>query len=234
MKRLISFAILSFICISCTIIISASSAPSYPISEEEIETYPKIEFELAKVMHNADDDEIITIYLWKTFENAKKDESYNLNEELLNFGFDAEMYENETRFREVIIPDIIQKVIEEYGYEKAYEPIDCSIEKTEEIKKAIEDGKEIELNYYCLINKTINEKMDDYISKKNELISERQSNNNNDFIEKYVNKDRDILYNGTMTGTLILEATKEEIIEYSKLDIVTDISLYEDLIAVPG
>ena len=84
------------------------------------------------------------------------------------------------------------------------------------------------------INKAVSERMQEYIAAKREITKRKYSAANNAFIKEHIGEDRKILYNSHYTSTLIVEATKAEIQAYAKLKIVEDISLYTELIQVPG
>lgn len=71
------------------------------------------------------------------------------------------------------------------------------------------------------------EYIDYCIMKHREIVNREYSAFINGFIDKYVNPDRKILYKGT-SATMILEATKEEIETYAKLQEVTDMILYNE------
>lgn len=78
------------------------------------------------------------------------------------------------------------------------------------------------------------ETMDKYIESSRKITRREYSAFNNAFIEKNVPKDRRILYNSNYTSTLVVEATKDEILNYAKIDDVMQISLYVAQIQVPS
>ena len=70
--------------------------------------------------------------------------------------------------------------------------------------------------------------IDQYIEARRSIIKREYSKYNDAFIANHVPKDRKILYNSRYTSTLVVEATKSEIIYYADLSDVTEISLYEE------
>jgi len=83
-----------------------------------------------------------------------------------------------------------------------------------------------------LVDFMVNEVMDSYHIAKNEIVECVYSEMNESFVDENIGlseEDR-ILYNSRYTSSIIIEATKDEIIEYAKLDSVEEISFYEEII----
>lgn len=70
--------------------------------------------------------------------------------------------------------------------------------------------------------------VDEYIMARREIVKREHSAIVDQFLEDYVNEERKILYSGSYTTTIILEATKAEIVAYAELEEVNGISFYED------
>ena len=73
-------------------------------------------------------------------------------------------------------------------------------------------------------NSTIGE-LDEYIAKRREIIFREYEKYADDFIKKYINKNRKILLKG-ISPSIILEITKSEIIALAQINKVYDISLH--------
>ena len=67
-----------------------------------------------------------------------------------------------------------------------------------------------------------------YVAIAREIVKREHSAIVDQFLEDYVNEERKILYSGSYTTTIILEATKAEIVAYAELEEVNGISFYED------
>lgn len=77
------------------------------------------------------------------------------------------------------------------------------------------------------------EEIEQYIQERRKIVKRENCAVNNKFMEEHFNKERKILYNSQYTTTLIVEATKEEILAYEKVAVVTGISYYEDSDVLP-
>ncbi|MBQ7047963.1 MAG: dockerin type I repeat-containing protein [Clostridia bacterium] len=74
----------------------------------------------------------------------------------------------------------------------------------------------------------LREEIDKYNTAWRETVKEKHTAFNSAFLEKYVDPDRTVHYFSTYTSTLIIDATKAEILKYIRLDEVVSLSFDED------
>ncbi len=158
----------------------------------------KIEAELLEKMESMTEDELVSIYIWR---NGGEYEAITrvLRED---YNMDPAVYEDSNAFKAQVAPAIEEAVrIELAGQGLSEEDINTKID--EEIYKEKENYRATKLLVYKSIYKESNDK----------------------FLATYVDtENRRVEYVGAVTGTIILDATKEEIIKYANAETVTDIS----------
>lgn len=203
----------------------------------------KINDELWEVMQEKSNDELIPIYLWL----QSVDEDIITEALISEKGLDPAVYEDENRFNEEIASKITKQIENAVGYEEAHRVIDLDLEQLGAYKKTytseilsrtamIEELKEEKLieQTNSLVDRAINAKVDEYVMSHREITKREYSSVNDKFIEDNINKNqRQIIYNSRYTSTMILEATKAEIENYAKMDKVSRISLYVEMIVEP-
>ena len=170
---------------------------------------PKIDAELWKVMEGKSDDDLIPVWLWL----------YGIGSEVIGKalidekGFDPAIFEDPARVEKEIIKPIIKQLEEELGYEEAH--------------RKGEDGM-------SPVDWAISAKAKEYRMARIEIVTREYSVLNDKFIDENIGEEqRGIIYNSRCTSTLVVEATKAEIVAYAKNKSVHDISLYEKAPVVP-
>ena len=200
----------------------------------------KIQPKLWEVMAEASEEELIPVYLWR-----KGIEEETVTQALIEEKqMDPAVYENEEEFQKQIVSEIEAQLVDRVGYEKAHAVVPpeeavtdeveivSSVEKLEVLSE--EDPDAFLDQSISLVDRAVGGKAKEYMMAKREITKREQSSANEAFLEAYVeDENREILYNGEYTGTLILEATAAEIEYYAKQEEVEEISLYEDLEAQP-
>jgi len=177
--------------------------------------YIKIDARLRNKMKLSGDNDKIPVWVW--FRDIEEKE---ISEKMNEKGYDVSVYEDEDKFEKVIEAEIEDKVVEEFGYELAY--------STGEAIKEYTDVENIEEENLSLVDLVISEKVDEYTKCKREVVKEICEKDTEKFIGTLVDED-DIIYDNAYSTTLVVEATKEEILDYAKQDDVEGISLYENL-----
>lgn len=125
----------------------------------------------------------------------------NINNILMSkTGMDAEMYEDEELFKTTIVPQILNTTY------------DLNANTNEAIELAASN------------------EADRYISAKRNIVKQEYETSNQAFIEKNISDEREILYCGSYTSTIIVNATPFEIAEYAKLNDVERIDYFEDYV----
>ena len=200
----------------------------------------KIQPKLWDVMAEKSEEELIPVYLW-----LKGIEEETVTQALIEEKqMDPAVYENEEEFQKQIVSEIEDQLVARVGYEKAHAVvlpeesaaaeagIVSSVEKLEALSE--EDPDAFLDQSISLVDRAVGGKAKEYMMAKREITKREQSSANEAFLKAYVeDENREILYNGEYTGTLILEATAAEIEYYAKQEEVEGISLYEDLEAQP-
>ncbi|MBE6678868.1 MAG: hypothetical protein E7597_08770 [Ruminococcaceae bacterium] len=170
----------------------------------------KINDDLWEAMEGLDDDDIITVWLWKQNEPIRQNINTALRTEK---GMDPDVYEDSDRFEAQVVPTLLSSL---QGGIMLSETSAILSRDSEPVKNAV------------------NEVRAEYAAARKEITRREYTEANTDFVEKYVDEEnRSILYFSNYTSTLILEATKSEIIEYAKTSEVTEISLHIEVEAVP-
>jgi len=188
----------------CMLVTSSTSAKLFSRDVASWET--KISAELWSIMAEKSNDDLIPIWLWL----RDIDRSVITNALITERGLDPAIYENEVWFEKEIVADLARQVEERVGYEEAY----CKDK----------DGM-------SLVDWAINDRVDEYIMAKREIVMREYSALNDMFITNNVGvRQREIIHSSRSSPSIILEATKTEIENYAKQSIVNDISLYVELI----
>ena len=166
------------------------------VTDDAVVVNRKITTELENIMTTSDKDDLIPVYI---FRNLIPEE--NINSKLLSrTGMNAEIYEDEELFEEVIVPQIMSV---------SYDFNDVS-------NAAIEIAASAEA--------------DKYISAKRNIVNQEYETSNQAFIAANISDKKDVLYSGEYTSTIIVNATSAEIAEYAKLKDVEKIDYFEDYV----
>jgi len=177
----------------------------------------KISTELWKVMEEKSDDDLIPVWLWLIGIDSRVITNALINEK----GMNPADYEDPARFEREIASEVTRQVEARYGYEEAhYTAATAGTEHWEQ------DGEFLDRSI-SLVNWAINAKIDEYRMTRIGIIEREYSALNDKFVADNIGeKPREIIYNSRCTATLIVEATKTEIVAYAKNESVHDISLY--------
>ena len=152
-------------------------------------------------------------------------------EELTKVGIDEELYTDVDKFQQVLVPEITQSVIDEYGVEAAYEVV--KDEEEREFFDLRDLGKAEEKTEETLIDKMIAKDVDEYKQEKRKIVNELCEEANNSFIEENKIDEQDVIYNSKYSKILIVKATPEEIKKYAAMEEVESIYKYEELEITP-
>lgn len=133
------------------------------------------------------------------FRNLISEETIN-KKLLLETGMNADIYENSELYETVLIPQI-----------------ENSISYTSNLNstQAIENAASAEINRF--------------LSEKRNIVKQEYELSNAKFIENNIINTDNIVYMGTYTSTIALEATPNEIKEYAKLKDVEEIAYFDDV-----
>ncbi|MBQ3195459.1 MAG: S8 family serine peptidase [Clostridia bacterium] len=196
----------------CTILLFSSSI-AYGLSEQSLKPFwrVKINDDLWQIMEASDDDDIITVWLWKQSEPIRQNINTALRREK---GMDPDVYENSERFEAVVVPTLLSEI---QGGIMLSDTSAILNRDSEPVKDAVNEAKA------------------EYVAARKEIAKREYTKANTDFVQSHVDRDkRKVLFFSNYTSTLILEATKDEIIEYAKTTEVTDISLFVSEKQVPA
>jgi len=174
----------------------------------------KIDAELLNKIKSMDDDIKLPVWIW--FDDVDKE---TVSDKIGEKGYDSDVYENETVFEEVVVPKIEEQVVEEFGEELAH--------ATGEAIKEYTDVENIEEENLSLVDLAVSEEVEEYNECKKEVVKEVCADETDEFVDTFV-EEENIIYNNDYSKTLVVEATKEEILDYAKQDDVKEISLYEE------
>ncbi len=160
----------------------------------------KIDEELWAVMQTKADDDLISVYLWlddgATWEKFEKIMCEEKN-------MDPAVYEDRDRFNAEIVPSLAMSFQND--------------EIKDITKSGIDINKSLEDKIYNVNNK--------YRETKLKVLKQVFTQSNEEFLDLYVDTiNRKVEYKGKVTATLVVDATKKEIVEYAKLKEVNDIS----------
>ena len=196
---------------------------SLPVSATEepnsLNWESKVSDELLEVMSTKSDDDLIPVYIWlNDIDHSIIDEAM-----IKEKGMDPEIYENDERFQSEIVSEIEANLVSRVGYEETHRSVDATTSSF-----TLDDNGAYHDDSMSLLDRAIQAKTDEYIMARREISKREHSNYNNQFIEKYVRKDRTIIDVGKYVTRIIVEATKQEIIFYTSLEEVSDLSFYYD------
>ncbi|MCB6414839.1 S8 family serine peptidase [Faecalimonas umbilicata] len=231
-KKVIS-VVLSLLLISSTVnVYAADKEDAGEIVEESENSDGKIAPELQEKMNVSSEEELISVWLWlKPIEKEKIDQVL-----LEKTGMNSEVYEDEERFEEEILPQIEAEVEAELGYEEAHSVV--VQENLSDIASAdlqSINGKEENAEYAMTpIDIAVSEEFDEYVAARRGIVKQEYLAANDKFIqEKNISTSADnIIYKSQYTSTLIVKATKSEILDYADSEMVESISFYTDEIQV--
>lgn len=121
-------------------------------------------------------------------------------------------------FRDSISDDLIDALVQqEYGFEpEVQDDGDLVIEGPAEDRTPAENEQMQEEHEY----------INALIEARRTVLKREYTKLNDEFIANYVPKERKVIYAGVFDSTIIVEATAGEILKYSALREVTDISVY--------
>ncbi len=188
----------------CTVLLF-SSGVAQGLSEEILNPSwrAKINDDLWEAMEGLDDDDIVTVWLWKQSDPIRQSINTALRAEK---GMDPDVYEDSDRFEAQVVPTLLSSL---QGGIMLSDTSAILSRDSEPVKNAVNEVKA------------------EYAAARKEITRREYTKANTDFVEKYVDEEnRSILYFSNYTSTLILEATRSEIIEYAKTSEVTEVSLF--------
>lgn len=205
--------------------------------DEALTTQNKIEDDLKSKMLEMSDNDLIQVYIWMKDIDVQK-----IEDKLIEQGYDPEIYSHEETFNEFILPEVTREVIREIGIIDAAQDIEAInnselignifIRKINNLQKV----QSTDENMVSLVDVSASKQMEEYRIIRSNLIKEECCQYNESFLEKNEvrEKGRKVIYNSQYTRTIVLEATKEEILNYTEEQEVDCISLYEELLVKPA
>lgn len=199
----------------------------------------KISSELWAVMDAKGEDELISVTVWLDDTQVQNSVDATLkNEE----GMDPQVYEDDEIFQSKIVPDIVQSVERAVGYEAAHAvfsqantPAAERQDPTRNVSGTLPDTEEVqkaraEFEGVSLVEKAINAEIDRYIVTKRQLNKRECTALNENLIESMKSiTDERIIFKSTYTPNILMNLTKEEIINLAHSDDVMDIDCYVNL-----
>ncbi len=204
MRFVVSFALLTAIVLSNSAFCLNNYAMT--ISDSSLALNNKIDEELLAEIASKSDADLIPIWIWRkdTVSSETVDEML-----LAETGMDPAVYTNELRFEKEILPTISENVLQ----------------KQSALSRDTDNA-----DFKVAVNNAIVDEMNRYVRAQRSILAREQGRDNQQFLKKYVPENRKIIYACTYTSTIVVEATKAEILKYASLEEVTDISLYEELV----
>ncbi len=179
----------------------------------------KVSAELLEVMSTKADDELIPVYIWlNDIDHGAIDEAM-----IREKGMDPAIYENNERFLSEIVSEIEANLVSRVGYEETHRSVDATTNSF-----TLDENGAYHDDSLSLLDRAIQAKTDEYIMARREISKREHSSYNYRFIENHVNKDRTIIDVGEYVTRIIVEATKQEIVFFSSLDEVSNLSFYRD------
>lgn len=192
-----------------------------PVSAAEIHAKvdweSKVSKELLEVMATKNDTDLILVYIWLNDIDHDIIDKAMIKEK----GMDPAVYENEERFNKEIVPQIEAQIVARVGYEAAHAVIETS-------EYILDQNGAYHDNTMSLVERAIQAKENEYVLAKRSISKREHSSVTNEFIEKYINSDRNVIDVGKYVTRVIVEATKAEIEYYAGLSMVSDLALYVD------
>lgn len=178
-------------------------------------------FSLVAFAENKDYMSKISDDVWKTEpdENGKRlvhvtrdvVSNETIADELLKrYGYSWYEYEWDNNYDEIVEPRLIAEFYEKHS-------IDPDIKR-----------EDLTGELYQQLQKMLHENMDDYIRSKRTVTSDLITAGNNEFLKRHFVDEKDVLYNGMFTETIIAYATEDLIKAFAADDEVNDISIFEN------
>lgn len=216
-QRIITIIIALVLLLNCSTFTSAKQ-----VEPDNGQWESKIEEDLREAMEAASDDEYIPVWLWR--KSIDKDELNRLIFE--KTGYDPEIYEDITLFNERILPEIEEEVRMNQG---------SDVGPIRQAANLILMENKSEWNEDSLFKAVTRNRINDYIHQKRAVAREEYSKRNREFLEDALvqRDDRRILFCSKYTSTIIVEATKSEILALASNESVESISLYVEFESEP-
>ena len=213
----------------------------------------KIDAELAAVMETASDADLIPVWLWRDSVPVKEIDRMVLEET----GMNPAVYEDNERFEAEIAPALAASIENRVGYEAAHyreiasedmqdtapDTLTASEDATESssLSPSVQSNADLSLNddgmdrTMSLVDRAIHAEINRYNMSRREIVSREYTEMNHAFLRTQVgDKDREVIYNSSVTSTIIVEATKSEINDFARSPEVNSISLYEEVEVQPA
>ena len=184
----------------------ASFIVGYTVNAEVEDTASwrdKVDDALFEKMQTMTDDELVSVYIWRDGKEIETTDRI-LREE---YNMDPMVYGLSSAFEAEVVPAIEEAVRAEFAG-------DSSVSEEEINKKIQEETLKVQEHYR---------------QTRLSVMKEAFKQSNDKFLAEYVDtENRRVEYVGAYTGTIILDATKAEIIAYTSAETVTDLSLNTD------
>ena len=219
--------VVSVILVACMLLTFASTVSA----QEDLDWETKISADLWEAMAKSSADELIPIWLWLT----DIDHSVITKTLAKEKGMDSAVYEDENRFNEEIVPEIARQLEERLGYEEAHKKVDVSNMTSQEVDALFTDDNGIMFDCsISLVDRAVSAKADEYMMAKRSITKQKYSALNDKFIKDNIEtQEREIIFFSWYTPTIVVEATKSEIIAYAKMGNVDSLSLYVNYVPEP-
>lgn len=228
LRRTLSFDII-------LVILFAISAVALDVPDSN-KWQTKISSELWAEMDAKAEDQLISVTVWLDDTQVQTSVNTTLkNEE----NMDPQIYEDDEIFQSEIVPDIVQNIEQAVGYEAAHAVLSqadtLSVEPQESASSASESAREIqssetEFEGISLIEKAINAEIDRYVITKRQLNKRACTALNENVIKSMEGlTDERIVFKSNYTPNIVMDLTKEEIINLAHSDDVMDIDCYINL-----
>lgn len=228
LRRTLSFNIIQ-------VILFAISAVALDVPDSN-KWQTKISSELWAEMDAKAEDQLISVTVWLDDTQVQTSVNTTLkNEE----NMDPQIYEDDEIFQSEIVPDIVQNIEQAVGYEAAHAVLSqadtLSAEPQESASSASESAREIqssetEFEGISLIEKAINAEIDRYVITKRQLNKRACTALNENVIKSMEGlTDERIVFKSNYTPNIVMDLTKEEMINLAHSDDVMDIDCYINL-----
>ena len=132
------------------------------------------------------------------------------DELLKRYGYSWYEYEWDNNYKEIVEPRLIAEFYEEHS-------IDPDV-KIEDLTGEL----------YLQLQKMLRDNMNDYMRSIRTVTSDLITACNNEFLKRHSIDEKDVLYNGIFTETIIAYATRDQIKAIAADDEVNDVSIWED------
>ena len=211
-QRIITIIIALVLLLNCSTFTSAKQ-----VEPAKGQWESKIEEDLREAMEAASDDEYIPVWLWR-----KNIDQAELNSLILEkTGYDPEIYDDISQFKEHILPEIEEEV------RKNHERDASPIRQAANLAIGTNDPDRIEES---LVKEATRDRINDYTHQRRLILREEYSRRNTEFLDNALTKcdDRDLNYCIPYIPSIIVEATKSEIEVLAQDESVESISLFVD------